>query len=100
MNEIYNELCGISCWLEKIYGVLSVDSKHFHDVNAKRDAILIEQESRNKFMFEVVKLQMGEEMDDKIKKIQKTNEKEGKQLKGLLKADKKQDKKLAKLKKK
>lgn len=38
----------------------------------------------------------GEKMDAKIKKIEKTNAKEGKQLKSLLKADKKQDKKMDK----
>ncbi len=35
-------------------------------------------------------------MDDKIKKIQADNKKEGKQLKSLLKADKKQDAKMKK----
>ena len=39
-------------------------------------------------------------MDAKIKKIQKTNAKEGKQLSSLLKADKKQDKKIEKCKEK
>lgn len=39
-------------------------------------------------------------MDEKIKKIQSTNKKEGKQLSSLLKADKKQDKKLDKYEKK
>lgn len=38
-------------------------------------------------------------MDAKIKKIQKTNAKEGKQLISLLKADKKQDKKIEHCKK-
>ncbi len=35
-------------------------------------------------------------MDEKIKNIEKTNMKEGKQLKSLLKEDKKQDKKMKK----
>ena len=38
-------------------------------------------------------------MDNKIKKIEATNKKEGKQLKSLLKEDKKQDNKLDKMKK-
>jgi len=38
-------------------------------------------------------------MDEKIKKIQRENKKEGKDLKSLLKADKKQDKKIAKCEK-
>lgn len=37
-------------------------------------------------------------MDAKIKKIQKTNKKEGQELSSLLKADKKQDKKIDKCK--
>jgi hypothetical protein len=39
-------------------------------------------------------------MDEKIKKIQKENAKEGRELKGLLKADKVQDKKIKDCKKK
>jgi hypothetical protein len=39
-------------------------------------------------------------MDEKIKKIQKTHEKEGKQLKSLFKQDVKQDKIIDKAKKK
>ena len=39
-------------------------------------------------------------MDSKIKKIQSTNKKEGNELKSLLKADKKRDKKLEKCEKK
>jgi hypothetical protein len=39
---------------------------------------------------------LGDTMDAKIKKIQKTNMKEGKQLKGLMKADHKQDAKIEK----
>ncbi len=39
-------------------------------------------------------------MDEKIKKIQRTNKKEGKQLSSLLKADKKQDRIVEKAKKK
>ena len=38
-------------------------------------------------------------MDKKIKKIQQTNKKEGKELSNLLKADKKQDKKIEHCKK-